>query len=186
MFNQFLRYFRRLARSNSVGASTAAIAGQLALDIFINTLPDEIQAFIDNYLQARRLIRSEYRRLRAHYRRRANMQFQIRFVQNLGRQSGSVVAELRRRVPRRTGRLANSAEAKVVGSKFRMRYAADYAFFVYYRKENHRSRTVRQTLAKYRRSAHYRYVVGEAQTAAKERTLVSVRRELEAALPQQG
>lgn len=84
-------------------------------------------------------------------------------------------AELKRRVPRVTGTLGNSAVAKRRGTNgLIIGYTAHYAVFVYYRRPRFRSRTVRQTLAKYGRSRHLRNAMKEAGR----RALIAASREL--------
>lgn len=93
--------------------------------------------------------------------------FLERFVQQLERQAPAIQREIARRVPADSGELRMSATAKRVGDALVVGYTAKYAPFVYYRRRRFGAATVRQTLAKYRRTRHLRGILrGAAARAA--------------------
>ena len=84
------------------------------------------------------------------------------FAREMAKLGHVVEADLARRVPRQSGELAASARLRRSGATVRFGYYADYAPYVYYRQPRFRSRTVRQTLKKFRRSAAFRRLVNQA------------------------
>ena len=97
--------------------------------------------------------------------------FQAELQEALMKRGDDITEQLRRRVPRDTGELADSAEVRREGANaVRAGYTAKYAPFVYYRRPRFRARTVRQTLAKYRRSVGFRRLVNDAAKEAAEKT----------------
>ena len=107
--------------------------------------------------------------------RRFPHRFNVNLIRELERSSPAIEAELRRRTPALTGDLRASVVARRNGDVLEIGYTAKYAPFVYYRRNRFGARTVRQTLAKFRRSVHFRRLL----RGAAERAVARTKRELE-------
>lgn len=75
------------------------------------------------------------------------------------RELATLLPDLRRRVPRESGELADSALVRLQGQSIVVGFAAFYAPYVYYRQPRFRARTVRSTLKRFARSAKFRAAV---------------------------
>ena len=97
--------------------------------------------------------------------------FVAQLAAELARRGPDIERELRRRVPRLTGELGDSATVRRIDKGIKLGYKAHFAPYVYYRRKRFGARTVRQTLAKYRRTQHFRRLVRESATVAGKRAL---------------
>ena len=92
----------------------------------------------------------------------------------------ALLPDLRRRVPRVTGRLRASAYVDRWSARGRgglaFGFRVYYATFIIYARPHFRSRTVNETLNRYARSAKFRAALNRAADDAAERTLDIVRR----------
>ena len=86
------------------------------------------------------------------------------------KRDADIKRELKRRVPRDSGELGDSADVRPQDAATRIGYTSNYAPFVYYRRPRFRANTVRQTLAKYRRSVGFRRLLNDAAKEAAQKT----------------
>lgn len=82
-----------------------------------------------------------------------------------------LLPSLQRRLPVESGELRRSVTVARDGATVRISINAPYAVFLVYRRPRFRARTVRQTLARWRRTPAFRRELREAVARAVRRTL---------------